>query len=194
MDKILSHTELNATFTNYDSCSSSEADDTIDSDFIPFDKEKEMDIIVPHTAFESKKISIYGEQTRLETIENVPYVEPSEYEIKMLEGTIKPEVLLKQEEEQLKEDKEDKEALQLRQRHQYITMVKVLALVKANKQPLDNPSVFNKVDKMTIINNMDEIMNTMSPDEIKEEFNKICSEKIFASNVDYTTFAINCGK
>ena len=171
MDKILSHTELNATFTNYDSNSTSEADDTIDSDFIPFDKEKEMDIISAPTAFESKKISIYGEQTRLETIENVPYVEPSEYEIK-----------------------EDEEALQLRQRHQYITMVKVLALVKANKQPLDNPSVFNKVDKMTIINNMDEIMNTMSPDEIKEEFNKICSEKIFAPNVDYSTFAINCGK
>jgi len=179
MDKILSHTNLNATFTNYDS--SSEADDNND------------DIIIPHTAFESKKLSIYGEQTRLETIENVPYVEPSEYEIKMLEGTIKPDVLLKQEEEEL-EKKEDEEALQLRQRHQYITMVKVLALVKANKQPLDNPSVFNKVDKLTIIDNMDEIMNTMSPDEIKEEFHKICNEKIFTPTADYSTFAITCGK
>jgi hypothetical protein len=193
MDKILSQTDLNATFTNYDSHSSSEADDINVSDYVPSDKEESMDIIIPHTAFESKKISIYGEQTKLETIENVPYVEPSEYEIKMLEGTIKPDVLLKQEEEEL-EKQEDEEALQLRQRHQYITMVKVLALVKANKQPLDNPSVFNKVDKMTIINNMDEIMNTMSPDEIKEEFHKICNEKIFTPTADYSTFAITCGK
>lgn len=195
MDKILSHTNLNATFTNYDS--SSEADDNniiiLSSDSSSESDDNNDDIIIPHTAFESKKLSIYGEQTRLETIENVPYVEPSEYEIKMLEGTIKPDVLLKQEEEEL-EKKEDEEALQLRQRHQYITMVKVLALVKANKQPLDNPSVFNKVDKLTIIDNMDEIMNTMSPDEIKEEFHKICNEKIFTPTADYSTFAITCGK
>jgi len=175
MDKILSHTNLNATFTNYDS--SSEADDNND------------DIIIPHTAFESKKLSIYGEQTRLETIENVPYVEPSEYEIKMLEGTIKPDVLLKQEEEE-QEKLTDDEAQQLRQRYQYITMVKVIALVKANKRPLDNPSLFSKVDKLTIITNMDEINNTMSPEEITVEFNKICNEKIFIDGADYSTMPL----
>jgi hypothetical protein len=192
MDKIF--TKIQSEFIDCNSSSpASEADD-INDDSVPSSPEEETVIRVPQTAFEeTADFSIYGKQEKLITIQDVPYSEPSEYEIKMLEGTIKPDILLKQEEEEL-EKQEDEEALQLRQRHQYITMVKVLALVKANKQPLDNPSVFNKVDKLIIINNMDEIMNTMSPDEIKEEFHKICNEKIFTPHADYSTFAITCGK
>ena len=193
MDKIF--TKIQSEFTNCDSpTSASETDDSNDSSYVPSSPE-EKKLKVPNTAFEeSEDITIYGKQEKLITIQDVPYSEPTEFEIKMLEGTLKPEALLKQEEEEQQEQQEDDEAQQLRQRHQYITMVKVLALVKANKKPLDNPSLFHSIDKLTIINNMDEIMNTMSPEEIKVEFNKICTEKIFVNGADYSTMPLTCGK
>ena len=142
--------------------------------------------------------SLIGNLKPFEPITNIPYSEPSEYEKSMLKGTLNPSELIfqeareAQEEEQKKEDKEDNEAQTLRVRHQYITMVKVLALVKAGKAPLDNPSTFMKYEKLTIIQNMDEIMNNMSPDEIKEEFNKICNTKIFVDGANYDS--MTCGK
>jgi len=189
MDKIF--TKIQTEFINCDSpTSSSEASDSNDSDYVPSSPEEETAIRIPETAFEeSEDITIYGKQQQLVTIQDIPYSEPSEYEIKMLEGTIKPDVLLKQEEEE-QEKLTDDEAQQLRQRYQYITMVKVIALVKANKRPLDNPSLFSKVDKLTIITNMDEINNTMSLEEITVEFNKICNEKIFIDGADYSTMPL----
>ena len=140
------------------------------------------------------EISIYGKTQKLITIENVDYVTPSDYEKSLLEGTMNTETLLAQEEEERKEVQEDEEAKQLRDRHQYITMVKVIALVNCNKKPLDNPSTFNKACKHEIIQAMDEIMNTMNPDEIKLRFTEICNTKIFTSEVDYSTLPINCGR
>jgi hypothetical protein len=145
-----------------------------------------------------EEISIYGKTQKLITIENVDYVPPSDYEKSLLEGTMNTETLLAQEEEERKEVQENGSEgsmnEQLRDRHQYITMVKVIALVNCNKKPLDNPSTFNKACKHEIIQAMDEIMNTMNPDEIKLRFTEICNTKIFTSEVDYSTLPINCGR
>ena len=155
-----------------------------------------------------EEITIYGKQDKLITIEHVEYVEPSDYEKNLLKGTFTAEELLKKEEEEKAEEevkkelslkaqevsKEAQEEQLLLERHQYITMVKVIALVNCNKKPLDNPSTFNKACKLEVIQAMDEVMNTMNPDEIKTRFTEICNTKIFTSEIDYSTLPINCGK
>lgn len=145
---------------------------------------------------EDMNMTITGKLDPLITINNIPYTEPSEYEKEMLVGTLNPTELIFQEaqeaqdEEEKKEASEDLQAQELRTRYQFITMVKVLALVRANRKPLSNPSTFSSNDKLQIINLMDTIMKTMTLDEITEEFHEICKAKIFIEGADYSSMPL----
>ena len=100
-------------------------------------------------------------------IEKVEYTEPTENEKKMLEGTLNPEQLLEKERQdalQPPEGKIDKD-----RRREYITQVKCYALTKIGKKPLDNPSTFNQETKIKLMETMDEIIKTMSEEQIKTE-------------------------
>jgi hypothetical protein len=136
-------------YNNY-SPYSSQSDDSNDSDYNP-----DEEIKTPSLNDADEYISSpFGKQKKLKNITEVPYQEPSEQEIKMLEGTKTPKALL--EEEQNEEEIEKLKAIQmLDQKREYITMVKVVALVNCGKQPLSNPSTFYKEDKLRIMNEME---------------------------------------
>jgi hypothetical protein len=109
----------------------------------------------------------------------VIYTEPSENEKKMLEGTLNPLELLeieKQDALQPPEGKNEKD-----RRKEYITQVKCYALTKIGKKPLDNPSTFNQEAKIRLMETMDEIIKTMTEEQIKIEFDRAINEHVFTT-------------
>ena len=109
----------------------------------------------------------------------VIYKEPNDYEIRMLEGTIKPEVLL---------EREKIEIIERDRRKEYITQVKCYALTKIGKKPLDNPSTFNQETKIKLMETMDEIMKTMTEEQIKIEFETAINLHVFSDvSMDYSS-------
>jgi hypothetical protein len=102
----------------------------------------------------------------------VIYTEPSENEKKMLEGTLSPLELLEIE----KREKKDKD-----RKKEYITQVKCYALTKIGKKPLDNPSTFNQEAKIRLMETMDEIIKTMTEEQIKIEFDRAINEHVFTT-------------
>jgi hypothetical protein len=109
----------------------------------------------------------------------VIYQEPSENEINMLKGTMKPDDLL---------EKEKNETILKDMRKEYITRVKCYALTKIGKKPLDNPSTFNQETKIKLMETMDEIIKTMTEEQIKTEFDKAISTHIFKDvSMDYSS-------
>ena len=109
----------------------------------------------------------------------VVYQEPNEFEINMLKGTITPEQLL---------EKEKQEIIDRDRRKEYITQVKCYALTKIGKKPLDNPSTFNKETKIKLMETMDEIIKTMTEEQIKIEFNMAINEHVFKDvSMDYSS-------
>ena len=108
----------------------------------------------------------------------VIYKEPNDYEIRMLEGTIKPEVLL---------EREKTEIIERDRRKEYITQVKCYALTKIGKKPLDNPSTFNQETKIKLMETMDEIMKTMTEEQIKIDLETAINLHIFKDvSMDYS--------
>ena len=111
-------------------------------------------------------------------IEKVEYTEPTENEKKMLEGTLNPEQLL---------EKEKQEIIDRDRRKEYITQVKCYALTKIGKKPLDNPSTFNRETKIKLMETMDEIIKTMTGEQIKIEFDRAINNHIFTDvSMDYS--------
>jgi hypothetical protein len=102
----------------------------------------------------------------------VIYTEPSENEKKMLEGTLSPLELLEIE----KQEKKDRD-----RKKEYITQVKCYALTKIGKKPLDNPSTFNQEAKIRLMETMDEIIKTMTEEQIKIEFDRAINEHVFTT-------------
>lgn len=112
-------------------------------------------------------------------IEKVEYTEPTENEKKMLEGTLNPEQLL---------EKEKREKIDKDRRREYITQVKCYALTKIGKKPLDNPSTFNQETKIKLMETMDEIIKTMSEEQIKTEFDRAINNHVFTDvSMDYSS-------
>ena len=108
----------------------------------------------------------------------VIYKEPNEYEKSLLKGTLKPEVLL---------EKEKNEIIERDRKKEYITHVKCYALTKIGKQPLDNPSHFNQETKIELMQKMDEIMKTMTEEQIKIEFEAVINRHVFKDvSMDYS--------
>lgn len=122
-------------------------------------------------------------------VEHVEPQEINEYEKKMLEGTKNVSTLLEEEKEEkpieLTEEQQEK-----MKRKAFITKVKVIALDKMGKHPLMNPSLMRQKDKQALIVVMDEVIKSMSEQDITLMFNDICNEKLFASNSDYSTYPV----
>ena len=110
----------------------------------------------------------------------VVYQEPNEYEKKMIGWTLSPSELL---------EKENQETIVYKdKRKEYITRVKCYALTKIGKLPLDNPSTFNQETKIKLMETMDEIMRTLSEEQIKTEFETAINKHVFKDvSMDYST-------
>ena len=115
-----------------------------------------------------------------------PPKEINDYEKRMLEGTKTAEQLL-QEEKEVEECKEDKEKV-IRKR--YITKVKIIALNRLGKHPLDNPSTFSRKEKTKVIDMMQEVLNTYTEEDVNKDFIIICEDKIFTEKSDYSTYPV----
>jgi hypothetical protein len=119
--------------------------------------------------------------TPFETIEKVDYVEPTEAELKSLEGTKNPTEQLKAEADEILPPTDD--------RKMFIDMVKVIALVDCGHQPLDNPSNFYRKEKEEVISKMEQLVN-LPYIFIKNKFNEICTKQIFTPGADYSQIPV----
>jgi hypothetical protein len=109
----------------------------------------------------------------------VIYTEPNDFEKSLLKGTMKPEVLI---------EIEKTEKIEKDRRKEYITQVKCYALTKIGKKPLDNPSTFNQETKIKLMETMDEIIKTMTEEQIKIEFETAINLHVFKDiSMDYST-------
>lgn len=84
-------------------------------------------------------------------------------------------------------DEINKKELDLRR--EMVTMIKSISLVKMGKEPLVNTSYLSYPEKSTLIKIMNEYANE-SQENIREEFNRMCSEKIFNPNCDYSKLPV----
>ena len=99
------------------------------------------------------------------------------------EGTISAAQLLERE----KNEDYDHEYYR---RKSLITQIKVIGLYRMDVYPLLNPSTFMKRDKDRLIEKMEEILNTMTPEEINKEFNRVCNETIFYNGADLSKIPV----
>lgn len=65
---------------------------------------------------------------------------------------------------------------------------KVILMEKKNKHPLSNLSLFSKRQKEVFLKELNEMMLSMSDEDITKEFNSIVCDDLFTSGKDYTTY------
>jgi hypothetical protein len=130
-------------------------------------------------------------RTPNEWVQDIEYKEPNEYEKKILEGTLDAKTLLEAESNEEPIFLTDEEILK-RERKDYITRVKVIALRGCQRPILTNPTFLKQVEKNKIIKAMQHVIDTFTPEEIIEKFNEICGEEIFTGEGDdYKNYPIN---
>jgi hypothetical protein len=71
---------------------------------------------------------------------------------------------------------------------------KIIVLNGMDKHPLQNPKYFSKQDRNELLKKVRDLFDTKSIDEITEEFNTICNERLFDSGIDYSNFPIYVDK
>lgn len=123
-------------------------------------------------------------------VDNIEPLPITEFEKNMNKGFITPEQLLEQEKQEKEQPKEETEEEKTkRERRDYITKVKVIALDRLGKNPLANPSSFTTRDKKRVIEQMQSVM-LLSELEITTLFNTICNEVIFAPEANYQFYPV----
>lgn len=77
---------------------------------------------------------------------------------------------------------------ELEQLKQKATKLKVILMERKGKHPLQNISLLNKRDKDLFEKELEELWNTMSDEEITNEFNSICCDRIFTEGTDVSNY------
>ena len=131
-----------------------------------------------------------GDKPWIEDLKFEP-IEIDSSEKELLKGTKNVSELL--EEEKKEKEAPEKELTQneidYNFKRELITKVKVIALDKMDKHPLQNPSLFSRRDKSKLIEKMEEILK-LPHDEINNIFNKVCCEVLFSEESDITKFPV----
>jgi len=70
------------------------------------------------------------------------------------------------------------------------TKLRVILLERQNKNMFCKLSSFTARDKAKFVKEINEIWNSMSDSEIDEEFNDICSNKLFESGTDVSAYPV----
>jgi len=71
-----------------------------------------------------------------------------------------------------------------------IMKAKVVILDRMGKHPLENPSYFKQQVKNKLIKSIEEYLETTADEEITQEFNDICNEKLFDGDCDVSNYPI----
>lgn len=144
---------------------------------------------------EDEQIVIQNSDTQFrqecEWIKDVPYTEPNEYEKNLIKDSLTPEQLLQQEkEEEEKKPIKTQEELDKEYREHYILRVKVIAMHKMDKSIISNPSYWKHEHKQQLIQEMQNILDLCSEEEITNKFNYIVNEHLFDKKRDYENFPL----
>ena len=121
--------------------------------------------------------------------------EPSpinDYEINMLKGTITSDELLKEEKEYIPVELTPDELVKQKTKA-FMNMFKIISLDELGYTPFHDIRTFNLKQKASYMDLMRQRVQEYDDDkekEIKERFNAICHDKIFASNVDVSVFGV----
>jgi len=119
-------------------------------------------------------------------ITDIPYEPPNEFELKLLEGTVSPSILL---------EKEVEEEIVMRtpeqQRRDVINKIKIVSLHEMGEDALCDPSHFRREKKKQLINVMQKYLDIYNEDkdQLNKLFNEACTDSIF-DKVDYTKYPI----
>jgi len=125
-----------------------------------------------------------------EWIKDVPYEEPNEYEKNLIKDTFTPEQLLQQEKEEENKPEKTQEELDKEYREHYILRVKVIAMHRMDKSIISNPSYWKHEHKQQLIQEMQNVLDLCSEEEIINKFNYIVNEHLFDKKKDYENFPL----
>jgi len=123
---------------------------------------------------------------------NIEYIEPNSNEIEMLHGTKKPLELL-EEEENKEEIKKTEEEIKQQRTKDLLLIFKVVSLNRLGHHPIQNTSDFqpSKLKEfLTMMNSLIDDFNKGLEIDITDEFNKICTEKLFKNNSDISSYPV----
>ena len=128
-------------------------------------------------------------KTNVEWVQDIEYTEPNDFEKNLNKDKLTPEQLLKSEEEESKRIKTPEE-IEKERRDTYIARVKVIAMNNLGSSLLSNPSYWKYEKKQKLINEMQNVLDNYTEEELIEKFNLIVNEKLFDTNLKYETFPL----
>jgi hypothetical protein len=132
--------------------------------------------------------SDYLYKSNIEWCKDIEYIEPNEFEKDMLKDTKTPKELI--------ESEADEEIIVLTPDEKIkniILMFQVIALNRMNLYPLYNVSTLNPSQKKELLGHMECLKMDYDNDlieDITNEFNRICNDKLFSSNKDVSTYPV----
>lgn len=146
------------------------------------DKDNKIEHVNTHEVIDMNKQPIKSDSSWM--IKEIPKLEVSEEEKKMLEGSKTIHQLLEEEQKEEKKELTYEEKLE-QYRRDYITKVKVIALYKCKFNPVANPSEFSQTEKQRVIDKMGKIIKNYNDDEITDEFNTIINNMLLDAKTNY---------
>jgi hypothetical protein len=123
--------------------------------------------------------------------QNIEYIEPNMKEIEMLKGTKKPEDMIKEESLEIVVEKTEEE-IKKQKTKDLLLIFKVVSLDRMGKGPIQNTSHLSNMETQDFLKRMNlliEDYNNGKEEEITNEFNKICLEKIF-NTLDVSNYPV----
>jgi len=136
--------------------------------------------------------SDYLYKSDVEWVSDIPYQEPNDFEKDMIKDTKTPDQLLKEELKEVIVSK-TKEELENELTKNLILMFKVITCNRMNLHPLYNLSTLQPSQAEKFRNSMQllgEDYNNGKYQEIIEEFNRICNDKLFQGGADVSQYPI----
>ena len=131
-------------------------------------------------------------KTNVEWVKDIPYKEPNDFEKEMLKDSKTAEELLKMESEETIVLKSEEEQKQERIKN-LILMFKIITADRMSLHPLHNLSTLQPSQAERFKNSMNSLLedfNNGMSNEITDEFNRICCEKLFQPGVDVSGYPV----
>jgi hypothetical protein len=162
-------------------------------DVLPMPDESQMSIHEPETIPKVVQNSDVLYKSNIQWANNIEYIEPNDYEIAMLNGTKKPHELLEEEKEEVIVIKSEEEIKKQRTKD-LLLIFKVVSLNRLGHHPILNTSLLQPIQLKEFLDMMNSIITNEFDQgletQIRDEFNKICNEKLFCSKADVSQYPI----
>jgi hypothetical protein len=151
------------------------------------------DILEPETVPKVIQNSDVLFKSNIQWADNIEYVEPNAYEIEMLRGTKKADEII--EEEQVEEIViKSEEEIKKQRTKDLLLIFKVVSLNRLGYHPIKNTSTLQPIQLKEFLDMMNSIITNEFDKgleiQIRNEFNKICNQKLFSSNCDISQYPV----